>query len=218
MLKNGSFEEGWVDIPADNTVNQRPNDWWLTWLAPGTKLWGSQDVAGAAPECVHKLADQLPPDERLGGENALILDGGTTYKIFCGDAAFGAQLFQAIEGLEPGSIACLTVPILLDAHGDGDPWSAEVWVGVNGEGYWTNRAVLGHRSWTVLSTETIVPESGMVEVMIRVKSKWARRKDFFMDALTLEGVPATGLPGPSPTPITIRVIVPAGTEVVVEEV
>jgi len=61
MLKNGSFEKDWSDIPVGNTNNQQPNDWDLQWLEPGERLYGSDDKASAVPECVHKHRGRLVP-------------------------------------------------------------------------------------------------------------------------------------------------------------
>ncbi|MCP5094394.1 MAG: hypothetical protein GY943_02445, partial [Chloroflexi bacterium] len=84
MLKNGSFTEGWTDMPPapGNLINQQPNGWKLRWIEQDESLFGTGDKATGVPECVHKLAKQLPANEQLGAKDALILAGDTTYKIF----------------------------------------------------------------------------------------------------------------------------------------
>jgi len=76
---NGSFERGWDDLPVTGNAgwltNQKPKQWNLKIVAPGDNLWDSQDEARGEAEHVHKLANQLPESERLGGSDALILDG-----------------------------------------------------------------------------------------------------------------------------------------------
>ena len=188
MLQNGSFEEGWTDLPpaAGSLINQQPNGWNLRWIEPGDSLFGVSDTAGGVPECVHKLANQLPPNEQLGAPNALILDGTTTYKIFNSGAAFGAELTQVVDGLKPGSDGKLVVPVLAVLYNETDPFGAESGVWVNGEGRWVNGGEMGNREWFHHEVDFTVPDSGSIEIAIRVKSKWPRPKDFFIDNVQLE--------------------------------
>ncbi len=188
MLKNGSFSDGWTDMPPapGHLINQQPNNWTLRWIEPGESLFGAGDTAKGVPECVHKLSNQLPPNERLGGSQALILAGDATYKIFNAGAPFGAELKQTVTGLQPGTIAKLTVPVLVDLHGETDPFGAESGVWVNGEGHWVNSRQVENRRWFRHKVEFTVPDNGKAEIVIRVKSKWPRPKDFFIDGITLE--------------------------------
>ena len=189
MLKNGSFSNGWTDMPPAGTlINQQPKGWTLRWLEPGESLFGTGDTAKGIPECVHKLSRQLPPNEQLGGSEALILAGNATYKIFSASEPFGVELKQTVTNLQKGSIAKLTIPVFVDLHGETDPFGAESGVWVNGEGQWINSSQMGHRSWFRHKAEVIVPDNGEVEVVIRVKSKWPRPKDFFIDGIELEAV------------------------------
>ncbi|MBK8905133.1 MAG: SH3 domain-containing protein [Anaerolineaceae bacterium] len=191
MLRNGNFTEGWETLPplreAGNLKNQRPNHWQLTWLNVGDPLYADPNsrVTGI-PECVHKLSTQLPADEQPGGARALILAGKTTYKIFSSGAVFGAALAQTVTGLRPGSRAVLTVPIQAHLHGETDDYGAESGVWVNGEGSWVNGRVMCDRQWYRHTVEFIVPGNGTADIVIRVKSKWPKPKDFFMDAVSLE--------------------------------
>ena len=186
-LQNGSFEDGWTDLPPapGNLINQQPNSWSLEWVEPGQPLYGSGDLAGGVPECVHKLNWQLPPDEQLGGTNALILDGEATYKIFHFGAAFGAQLQQVVVGLTPGTSWRLTAPILLAYDQGTDDYGAESGVWVDGVGGWANFATMGNRSWYYHTVDFTAPPSGQVTVLIRVKSKWPVPADFFIDHIQL---------------------------------
>ena len=190
MLKNGNFSEEWETLPALPEAgflrNQRPNHWQLEWLKPGNPLYDDPNsrVQGI-PECVHKLSEQLPPHEQLGAANALILDGKATYKIFSFGAAFGAALSQTVTGLQPGSQAMLTVPIQVHLHGETDDYGAESSVWVNGEGGWVNGKVMGDRKWYEHKVEFTVPDNGTAEIVIRVKSKWNKAKDFFFDGIKL---------------------------------
>ena len=227
MLKNGSFSEGWTDMPPAPgfLINQQPNSWTLRWIEPGGSLFGAGDTASGVPECVHKLSDQLPQDERLGGSKALILAGNATYKIFNAGAAFGAELIQIVTGLQPGSSATLTAPVQLHKHGETDPFGAESGAWVNGEGHWVNGGEVGDRQWHNHKIDFTVPADGRAEIAIRVKSKWPRPKDFFVDGIKLEAI--AGTPSDTPTdppgtgedvfpPVadnTIRLSVPQGMRV-----
>ncbi|MFW5941955.1 MAG: NBR1-Ig-like domain-containing protein [Chloroflexota bacterium] len=201
MIDNGTFTEGWRDLPPapGNLINQEPAGWRLQWLEPGRPLYDdAASQAGGVPECVHKLGEQLPPNEQLGQPDALILAGDTTYKIFHASAPFGATLSQTVTGLKPGSEATLTVPVRVHRHGDPDIFGAESGVWVNGEGGWVHSGQMGDRRWHRHQVRFTVPENGQAEVVIRIKSKWPRPKDFFFDGITLEAVPAR--PGTEPSP------------------
>jgi hypothetical protein len=188
MFRNGSFSDGWSDMPPapGNLINQQPKGWTLRWIEPGESLFGAGDKANGVPECVHKLSDQLPLNERLGGSDALILEGDATYKIFNAGAPFGAELKQTITDLKPGTIAKLTVPVFVDLHGETDPFGAESGVWVNEEGRWVHSGKMGNRRWFRHKVEAIVPDNGELEIVIRVKSKWPRPKDFFIDGISFK--------------------------------
>ena len=189
LLENGSFELGWSDLPPapGYLINQQPNNWQITWIEPGQSLFGTNDVAQGVPECVHKLKEQLPPNEQPGGPDALILDGTAVYKIFHFAAAFGAELEQVVTGLQLGQHYRLTVPIRL--HGvDSDPWGAESGVWVNDVGEWVNQAIMGDRTWYDHTVDFTALPSGEAIVTIRVKSKYNLSKDFFIDDVRLQVV------------------------------
>lgn len=191
MIRNGNFSEGWTDLPPTDwfLINQQPIGWKLEILDLGDSLYDdpNSQVRGI-PECVHKLSKQLPPHEQLGQKDALILAGDTTYKIFSANASFGASLSQTVTGLEPGSSVTVTVPIQVHLHGEQDMYGAESSVWLNNEGGWANGHTMGDRKWYRHIVQTTVPANGEVELVIRVKSKWARPKDFFFDDITMDAV------------------------------
>ncbi|MCB8925497.1 MAG: hypothetical protein H6652_07685 [Ardenticatenaceae bacterium] len=208
MLKNGTFTEGWMDMPPyGNLINQQPNGWILRWVEPGNSLFGAGDKAQGVPECVHKLAKQLPPNEQLGAKDALILAGDVTYKVFHAGSPFGVELKQVVTGLKPGSEATLTVPILVVLNNDPDPYGAESGVWINGQGKWVNGGEMGNRRWHHHQQTFTVPDNGTAIIEIRLKSKWARPKDFFIDGITLEAEAGSGdetiIPTILPDPIMI---------------
>lgn len=212
MLQNGDFSEDWETLPAIERANwlrnQRPFGWQIEWLDVGEPLYDDTgNRAQGIPECVHKLSTQLPDDEQKDAVNALILAGDRTYKIFSAGAAFGATLSQTVIGLVPNTQARLVVPIQAHLHGDDDPHAVESGVWVNGVGGWVNGKTMGDRRWYRHELDFTIPDSGRAEVVIRVKSKWNRPKDFFLDDIALTAVTATmpahhESPNPAAPPLT----------------
>ncbi len=227
MLKNGTFSEGWTDLPpVGNLINQQPKGWTVRWVEPGEPLFDSPDKATGVPECVHKLADQLPPNEQKGGKDALILAGNAVYKIFHFGGAFGVELSQTVTGLKPGSKATLTVPVLAVRYNETDPFGTEIGVWVNGEGRWANGEEIKNREWFRHKVEFTVPDDGAAHIQIRFKNKWPARKDYFIDAVTLAAEevdedatqpkpPPTTSPPPTPTDKnSVTVSAPEGMTVI----
>lgn len=192
FVRNGSFEDGWVNLPPapGNLINQQPTSWLLDWVEPGHAMFGSDDIAHGVPECVHKLAYQLPPHEQPGGSDPLILEGDATYKVFHFAAAFGVTLTQVITEAPPASTWTLTTPVRVHHQGAYDLSDVEVGVWVNGVGGWISGLVLGDRTWNYVTSTFTVPGDGQVEIMLRLKSRWDRGKDFFIDDIHLEQVMA----------------------------
>jgi len=218
MLQNGSFSEGWDDMPPTSfhLINQQPKGWTLRWLEQGESLFGDGATAAGIPECVHKLADQLPPNEQLGGSDALILAGTATYNIFNATAAFGAEIIQTVTGLVPNTEATLIVPVQVHLNGETDIYGAESGVWVNGEGEWANGGMMGDREWYRHENKFIVPDNGTAVILIRVKSKWPLPKDFFIDGITLDAQEEPVEP-PPPTGDIVQVTVPDGYTLTVWE-
>lgn len=209
LLANGSFEDGWTDLPPapGNLINQEPHSWELTWLEIGEGIWDLRTihpddptvgVVSGIPEMLHKLDWQLPPHEQPGGPNALILEGTAVYKLFHRGAAFGSQLYQAVD--LPAGTYRLTVPVQLHWHEKLDPddptwdtFTAEsgAWVLV-GEtrlgGGWATARDMGDRRWFYHVVEFTIPAQTEVGVLIRVKSIYRSPKDFFIDAVWLEKI------------------------------
>lgn len=180
---NGSFEDGWTDL-SDRV--QKPNVWDINWIEVGDSLYDSTDLASGTCECKHLLDDQLPHDQKIGGSDALILDGETNYKLFGVYQSWGSELSQTVSGLAPGSSLRLTVPIRVHLHGDPEKWAAESSLWVNNVWYWANGWQMGDQNWCKLEQVFVVPASGEAEIKIRVKSKWDLPKDFFIDDIRLQ--------------------------------
>lgn len=191
LLKNPSFESiNWEDF--HQVSSQQPEHWALGWVETGQKIYDDPDIdpATVTPESVHKWDWQLPPHEQIGEPDALILDGSLVYKIFHNNGSFGGELKQTITDLPAGLPVRLTVPILLARRTpeNVDPWgeASGVWInGVgNGDGWvWTGN--MGHRNWYYHVLDAVVPSSGQLEVVIRVKCRWPTGADFFIDDLSL---------------------------------
>ena len=207
-IVNGSFEDGWTNLPPVEgfLINQNPNGWTLDWLERGEQVWdfrtmypGNPDVGivSGVAEMIHKLSRQLPPDEQLGGPHALILDGDAVYKMFHRGAVFGGQLTQTVR--LPAGTYRLTVPVQLHWHESLDPdnpswdtYTAEsgAWVLFDGEqeGGWATARDMGDRRWFSHVVEFTLPAEQDVEVLIRVKTIYWSPKDFFIDAVRLEAI------------------------------
>jgi hypothetical protein len=208
LLYNGSFEEGWEDLPPTDfgLVNQEPVGWEVDWIAPGSKLYASEDAASVIPEIVHKGANQLPADEQLGGPRALITDGDHVLKVFAHAGAFGAELVQFLPELEPGTQVNVDLDVCIDSASS-DAWAAEIGVAVSpvephpfadgyvlpGQPYWHNAAQVRALPGGRMKRLGLTFEAGerRMALVIYMKSKWSEPCAFFIDNVSVEGV----LPG-----------------------
>lgn len=196
LLQNPSFEDGWYQTRPDSG-NQTPNGWQLTWRENGAPMLSAGafpcddapviEIVGGAPECVHKLTAQLPPNEQPGGPNALILDGGAVYKIF--RVAFSATLAQTVNA-PPLTSAVLSVPVQAHHHGDGSYGACAIRLRANEytTGWKTFHAGLPDpalRQWVTLQLVFTAPASGVVEIAIDCEGRAVAPVDFFLDALSL---------------------------------
>ena len=198
IFVNPSFEYGWLTDPL--TGNQTPNGWTLTIRPPGTPMLSAGvfpgesdpfDVVLTIPECVHKLTEQLPPDEQLGGENALILAGDATYKVF--GVCFSATLSQIIE-VTPGARVTFRVPVQVHHHDDGS-WGAcafRIFVNDFRSPWLTFTDGLEDREWVYVTAEVYV-QSPYCDVGIDFEGRAIVPVSFFVDALSLEVEPPPGV-------------------------
>lgn len=205
LIDNGSFEDGWVDVPSGHGWNnQQPTGWLLRWLRPGDPSWelnaktGSVPTATAVPEVVHKLDWQLPPDEQPGGPRALILDGVAVYKAFTAGDIWGIELEQELTAT-PG--ATLTVRVPVQVHYQQvliEPDDFEVAILLNDhKRRFYAIPDLPDRQWVTLEHSTVVGASGKVRLRIRAYNKWMNGRDIFIDAV---GASETAVAPPPPPP------------------
>lgn len=195
LLQNPSFEGGWQTIAHGN---QQPNGWTLTWLPNGAPLLSAGAFPGDDapvfetvtrwPECVHKSHAELPPDEWRGGEDALVLDGVTTYKIF-GGSAFSAALAQTVNA-PPMVSAVLTVPVQVHHHGDGSFGACAFRIRANE--YVTDWITFSgglpdpaEPYFVPVQLAFTTPADGQVTVRIECESRAEAPIDFFIDATAL---------------------------------
>jgi len=203
MLENWSFEKQWTTDPL--TGNQTPGDWLLTYRLPGAPMLsagafpGGSDVVIRTPECVHKLNWQLPPNEQLGGEDALILDGEAVYKVF--GVGYSATLKQVISGFEMGSRLTFRVPVQVHAQGDDGQGAGVFRIGIQGQftQWQTFGAGLEDREWSYITASVVVADATACAVRIDFEGRSSTSSvDFFIDALGLE------IDAPEPEPPDCR--------------
>ncbi len=196
QIKNSSFENGWTDMPpaAGNLINQQPLEWTLFLIEVGDPLFDDANtLAEGTPESIHKKSDQLPPQEQPGGATPLILEGDYVYKTFHFGSPFGTELRQTVTGLPSGAEMRITVPLQVHLHGETDKYGAETSLWINDVGGWANGFEMGDRRWCKHEQLADVPANGELEVVVRMKSKWASAKDFFIDDVYM-------LPSSEPSP------------------
>lgn len=197
LLQNPSFENGWQTDPIHG--NQTPQGWSLTWLQPGAPMLSTGAFPGdddpqinntiRVPECVHKLSWQLPPNEQLGGPDALILDGDAVYKVF--GVGFSATLSQTVA-VTPGARYKLRIPVQVHHHGDGSYGACALRLRAGGVAteWLTFHAGLPDpalRDWAYPSLEFVAPD-GIAAVVIDCEGRAVAPVDFFIDAVSLEQV------------------------------
>jgi len=195
LLANPSFEGGWTDVVMAGRLVQVPTGWTVTVKPIGAAL----DSAGAfsgidhtpvietartVAEIVHKLSAQLPPDEQLGGEDALILDGGVTYKLFSNYGSYSVRLAQTVTAT-PGRRVSLTVPVQVHYQpcpgGDDSPGACAFRAYVNGvaSAWLTYGTGLYDREWVTVTLQCVVPASGTFEAGAIFESRSEAGIDFF---------------------------------------
>lgn len=191
IVKNGNFSQrNWTDItmPGGQSRGQQPDGWKLIWQIPGQRLIGDPDTTiTVEPECVHKLSDQLPTNEQKDGLDALILEGDAVYKIFHSAGIFYAELYKTVF-VPPGDGEIIA---FVQVHkSSSDPWAAEAGLWANDVGGWYNGTTipkLEDHKWIKMRASYEMPSNGgNVEIVIRVKSKWALPVDFFIDDVKIK--------------------------------
>ena len=142
QMPNGSFEWGWSDIIVHGQPMQQPRQWKLSALDVGEALRSTgafplvdddpvHEVVKCIPDVVHVDCSMVPPDEHLGGDNALILHGEWTLKVFRSSGPFSLRMETDVYTIDLNSI-CPVLPINVHQHGDGSPGAAAIRVGVDG--------------------------------------------------------------------------------------
>lgn len=189
-MKNGSFEKPWTNMPpvgGHGLINQQPADFTLTIAEPGQPAWNIYNqklntplVPSGWPECIHKLATQLPPTQQPGGPDALILDGVKVYKVFSAGDQFAAELKQVFTNTTPTRYQ---LPVRVHYHAPvntDSPDTAQVHILVNGQRVKLLNAIpdLPNSQWVYPEIDT---PAGVVTLQVRFASIWKMPIDFFTD-------------------------------------
>ena len=195
LIQNGNFEEGWQDLDVGHggLRNQQPNGWTLSWSPLRSRLWARNLKSGdfpetaTVPECVIKLNSQLPANEQVGGENALILDGTRVYKLFA-RGPWGAILSQSLTNLTPSMKVRVSVTVQVhypDVLNDDSPDDMEMWLTVGSEKSVANAIPdLPDHQWATIALEGMTDRNGRLQVELRFQTKWANHRDVFIDNVT----------------------------------
>lgn len=185
-----SFEDGWTDHPESPDRVQEPNGWALNMIKQGDPLWYHGYIATGTVEAKHLNTpnNQLPPNEQLGGSNALVLHGDISYKIQAVRMATGTSLRRRIEG---DGRAKISVPFQVH-YQDSDSYdrvppleSDDVHFSVlanGGEVYHARFPELKDREWLYAVFETELP----VDLELRFQTSYANSRDCFLDKIEVE--------------------------------
>jgi hypothetical protein len=200
IIANPSFENGWVDDPANDA--QYPNGWVTTWTPAGQEMplspkWANGQqipaISDGHGKYEHKLYWQLPVDEQLGQPRALILEGQTVYKPYGLYVQHALKLNQTVSG-SPGLYARVIVYILGEEHVapplEYDHFAASVKLGniEDRRGYAqmvTHFDVPGNqRAWNKFDVLAQFPPSGQLTLTIVMQQNWQTLTDFFIDNIS----------------------------------
>jgi hypothetical protein len=140
---------------------------------------------------VHKHADQLPADEQLGGEDALILDGEWTYKVFAASGAFSVDLAYVYTVTETGNLS-IAVPVQVHAHGDPSTGAAVWRLSIDGAttAWQSFKNGFEDKTWLELEVANLPVAAGdKVNIILQMESRALGGIDFFTDAWEITETP-----------------------------
>jgi len=179
---NPCFSNGWETIAEGN---QEPHGWDISWLENGELTpWG--EPVTRWPEIVHKLSGQLPPDEQLGGENALILCGDAVYKLF-GSGIWDATLSTVLTGLTPGNRYKITGQFNVHYHDEynaADDMTIEFRTAESLDKLQSARLI--PEKWVTATVEGKADISGFIDLSIRFYMRWPNSISVFVDNMLIE--------------------------------
>lgn len=197
VIPNNGFNNGWTDEIIGGRMQQVPNDGYsLKVIEVPNKNFLDAEVTSVS-EITHKLQSQLPEDEWLGGENALILDGDTTFKILQSSGhAVDVEVLQTIPNLLPDSTYRITIPVQIHYHGPVDVYDKDPPLEMNDIGVriTANYSVLAmlwpdlpDSEWVypVIEGRTVANETE-IRVSLRVCTSWKNKRSGFTDAWQIE--------------------------------
>jgi hypothetical protein len=145
------------------------------------------EVVKCIADTVHMDPLHLPPDEHLGGEDALILDGNWTFKVFRGTGPFSERMECDVPST--GERIKLRLPIQTHAHGDGSTGAAAYRIGVDGVfGRWYTTFIdFMDRTWFTLEEE-FVSSGSTAHITLDLESRAIGGIDFWLDKLEYDEV------------------------------
>lgn len=214
LLVNHNFSGAWSNIPATHGgFHQVPEGWGLHYSIEGVQgCFNSKDdeyvTIGVQPECIHKLNGQLPPNEQLGGSEALVLSGTAVYKIF-GTGIWSAGLSQIVRNLTPGATYRFTFNLNVHYHdelGDDSPDDTQAHFELSQPEQYSESGILKldtrdlpHKVWVTRSLEGVADSDGELEVWFNLCTVWVNSRSVFLDDFSLELVDVPVEPPTEPT-------------------
>ena len=214
LLPSKHLPTAWTDLlPWNNLTNQQPYAFHTLIRVPGEQLASAGTYTGpddhpilttvdVVPECVHKHYRQLPPDERPGGEHALILEGDWVYNVFAAGGAFSVDLVAWVLAPADGKLE-ISVPVQVHYNprpgGDGSPGAA-VWrlcLDDETNDWHTFQHGFEDRQWVAEEAFAHVSAGQITTIRLQLDGRSQAGIDFFTD---LEAWRADFTPSVPPSP------------------
>jgi len=199
LIWNGGFTEGWIDVPnlIGGHVDQQAVGYRIEHAPLSTFVASYQQVACDAqgdPEQVHEVVqslaemahkhmDDLPPNERPGGPDELVLVPPYCYKVHSGGNPYSSSLSWQFAGLEIGRTIRAIVPIQAHHHGDGSCGACAVRVefGAIVTPWLSFHDGIEDRTWLYITVDTIVPASGELNLKLVMDGRAEASISYFTD-------------------------------------
>ena len=195
-----SFEAGWIDDPLQPDRRQVPNGFKLNVLEPDSDLWypGGEGKVTGTVEALHRVCgENIPANQCVDGNDPLILDGETTYKIQAVNMASCTELVYNYYISSDNVDVDIKVPVNVhyqsphtyDREPPLDDDDIYVVLLVNDvEHIKLTFPEVVDREWMTLHT-TSNPKNGVVKISLRFQTSWKTTRDLFTDKWVIEATP-----------------------------